>query len=141
MKRIAQDDVTLSNGARVRKNGKIAVSMHGCWDPDVYENPEKWDGYRFLRLRDTPGREHTAQLVSTSPNHLGFGHGEHACPGRFFAANEVKISLAHLLLNYDWQLPEGVVPKVYSAGFGIGTDPFVKMQYRRRHPEIDFDAL
>ncbi|KAK3377458.1 putative cytochrome P450 monooxygenase [Podospora didyma] len=141
MNRRAQDDVTLSNGTKVRKDGNIAVSMHGCWDSEFYENPEKWDGYRFLRLRDTPGREHTAQLVSTSPNHLGFGHGEHACPGRFFAAAEVKITLVYLLLNYDWRLPEGVVPKIYSAGFGMGTDPFVKVQYRRREPEVDIASL
>jgi cytochrome P450 len=32
---------------------------------------------------------------------LGFGFGKHACPGRFFALNEVKMFVAHMVLNYD----------------------------------------
>jgi len=39
--------------------------------------------------------------------YIGFGHGMHACPGRFFAGNELKVALAHLLLKYDWKMPEG----------------------------------
>ncbi|KAI0546095.1 ent-kaurene oxidase [Xylaria curta] len=32
---------------------------------------------------------------------LGFGFGLHACPGRFFALNEIKIFIATMVLNYD----------------------------------------
>lgn len=32
---------------------------------------------------------------------LGFGHGKHPCPGRYFAAHEMKLMLAHLVQNYD----------------------------------------
>ncbi|KAI1996360.1 hypothetical protein LOZ54_000233 [Ophidiomyces ophidiicola] len=32
---------------------------------------------------------------------LGFGIGKHTCPGRFFALTEMKIFLAHMLMNYD----------------------------------------
>ncbi|KAI1822650.1 cytochrome P450 [Xylaria intraflava] len=32
---------------------------------------------------------------------LHFGFGKHACPGRFFALNEVKLFVAHMVLNYD----------------------------------------
>lgn len=32
---------------------------------------------------------------------LGFGFGLHACPGRFFALNELKIFIATMVLNYD----------------------------------------
>jgi cytochrome P450 len=39
--------------------------------------------------------------VSTSADYLSFGHGRHACPGRFFAANELKLLLAYMVLNYD----------------------------------------
>jgi len=30
---------------------------------------------------------------------LGVGYGKHACPGRFFALNEVNIFVAHMLMN------------------------------------------
>ena len=32
---------------------------------------------------------------------LGFGFGRHACPGRFFALNEMKVCIAHMLLNFE----------------------------------------
>ena len=34
-------------------------------------------------------------------NYLPFGLGKHACPGRQFAVNEIKVALHHLLLKYD----------------------------------------
>ncbi|KAJ7660426.1 hypothetical protein B0H17DRAFT_832480, partial [Mycena rosella] len=50
-------------------------------------------------------------MVSTGTDHLPFGTGKHACPGRFFAATELKAMLAHLVLNYDVKAEvEGVRP-------------------------------
>jgi len=103
----------------------------------VHENPDQWDGYRFYKMRETPGKQNLAQLVSTSPDHLAFGHGQHACPGRFFAANEVKIALIHMLLKYDWKLPKGAVPKARRFGFSMTADPALKVEVRRRQEEID----
>ncbi len=40
-------------------------------------------------------------MVTTSETYLPFSHGRHACPGRFFAANELKLLIAYLVLNYD----------------------------------------
>lgn len=137
MRRIARQPVTLSDGTTIPKGGAIAVSSHRMWDPSIHANPEKWDGYRFLRMRDTPGRENMAQLVSTSADHLAFGHGAHSCPGRFFAANETKIALVYLLLKYEWRLPQGVEPKVRKFGFSLGTDPVLGMEYRGREAEIE----
>ncbi|RYP70055.1 hypothetical protein DL769_005101 [Monosporascus sp. CRB-8-3] len=39
--------------------------------------------------------------VSLDDAFLGFGFGKHACPGRFFALNEMKMFLAYIVLNYD----------------------------------------
>lgn len=46
-----------------------------------------------------PGNK--GQLVSATAERLAFGFGKHACPGRFFAAQELKTMLAHVLLKYD----------------------------------------
>ena len=46
------------------------------------------------------------QFVSVTKENMAFGFGRHACPGRFFAANEIKLILARLLLGYDMRLPE-----------------------------------
>ncbi|KAF8190946.1 hypothetical protein K438DRAFT_1591431, partial [Mycena galopus ATCC 62051] len=50
-------------------------------------------------------------MVTTSPNHVVYGHGRHACPGRFFATLQLKTALAHILINYDVKAEtEGVRP-------------------------------
>ncbi|TDZ54994.1 Cytochrome P450 monooxygenase pyr3 [Colletotrichum trifolii] len=69
-------------------------------DDEYYKDADRYDGYRFFRLRGTDEENH-AHLVSNSAKHVGLGHGQHACPGRFFAANEIKIALAQLLIEYD----------------------------------------
>ncbi|KAK3684117.1 putative cytochrome P450 monooxygenase [Podospora appendiculata] len=138
MNRVALSTVELSDGTVIPRDSLLNVSMHKMWDPAVHANPAAWDGYRFLRMRETPGREHQAQLVSTGPDHLGFGHGQHACPGRFFAANEVKIALVQLLLKYDFRLPAGgPEPTARAFGFSYSTDPFATMEYCGREPEVE----
>ncbi|GJC99497.1 cytochrome P450 [Colletotrichum higginsianum] len=125
-------DVTLSDGTRLEKNTSIAVSSHLHWDEATYENPQEWDGWRFYNLRQTPGKEHSSQLVSTSPEHMGFGIGTHACPGRFFGAHEVKVALCHFLLRYDWKLAEGVVPQTRTFMWSLVADPKAKVSIKRR---------
>jgi cytochrome P450 len=81
--------------------------------------------------------------VTTSPYHIGFGHGVHVCPGRFFAAYEIKIALTFMLSRYDWRiesleqrLKDGKSPVVYIAETCF-LDPKIKIEFRRRTPEID----
>ncbi|KAI0525582.1 cytochrome P450 [Xylaria bambusicola] len=47
------------------------------------------------------------QFTSIGDTNQNFGLGKHACPGRFFAAQEIKIILSYLLLNYDIKLRDG----------------------------------
>ena len=42
-----------------------------------------------------------------SPDSLEFGHGSHACPGRFFAINVVKATLIAIILRYDLKFRTG----------------------------------
>ncbi|KAK1635076.1 cytochrome P450 [Colletotrichum phormii] len=107
-------------------------------DTAFYENPNEFDGYRFLRMRESgkPGQEAAAQLVTTSVNHLGFGHGEHSCPGRFFAASEAKIIIAHLLLKYDWNYDTAYEMKLRKFGFAEEADPDLKVSCKRREMGI-----
>lgn len=111
------------------------------WSDSYYQEAKTFDPYRFLRMRETPGEEHMAQLVSTSQNHLGFGHGLHACPGRFFASNEVKIALCHLILKYDWKLADAVRPQPSAYGMFYNTNPTAKLLIRRRKDELDLSTL
>ncbi|EXF73774.1 cytochrome P450 [Colletotrichum fioriniae PJ7] len=139
-RRLVKKDVTLSNGFVLRKGQKIIATNTHMWDANYYENPATYDGYRFLNMRGTD-EEKNAHLVSTSAKHPGFGHGQHACPGRFFAANEVKIALAHLLLKYDWKFPDGFKPQAVPHGMVLLPDPSATLLIRRRKEELDLDSL
>ncbi|GME34527.1 Cytochrome p450 [Neofusicoccum parvum] len=141
MNRIATAPITLSDGTKIAKGTVVAVPTLHMQDGERWPEPMKFDGHRFLRMREQPGNENRWQFVTTSAEHLGFGHGKHACPGRFFASNEIKIAVAHLLLKYDWQF-EGGRPESVDDGTSQNLpDAKAKVQFRARTPEIDIDAL
>ena len=54
-------------------------------------------------------------------------------PGRFFAANELKTMLAHVVVTYDVKLEDD---KIHSGGLHTGVrvtpDPAAKVMFRRR---------
>lgn len=142
MHRHADEDIQLSDGSLIKKGTRVMVSASTFMDPEVYPDPEKYDIYRFYNLRNTPGQENAYQYVQTSADHLIFGHGSHACPGRFFASNEMKIALCFLLLNYDWKLCGGQTarPNCLKVDQGSLTDPSAKVMVRARKAEIDLTA-
>ncbi|KAJ5304275.1 uncharacterized protein N7443_003935 [Penicillium atrosanguineum] len=141
MRRIVGKDFELSDGTNIPKGVQLMVSADWHWNSDFYENPLVFDPYRFLKMKQIPGRESHAHLVSPSPEHMGFGYGNHACPGRFFAVNEIKILLCHLLLKYDLKPAEGSVPTVLRYGVAMNSDPQAKISIRRRHEEIVLEEI
>jgi len=142
MNRVATGDTRLPDGTRIPKGTKLGVASHAMWDANVYPEPEKFDGYRFLRLREKPGNSNAWQLTSTCPEHIAFGHGLHACPGRFLAASEIKIALCHLLLQYEWQASDpsssasNSPPRIIAHGIMMDSDPTVKVKVRARVAEV-----
>ncbi|KAJ7356763.1 cytochrome P450 [Mycena albidolilacea] len=101
------------DGTVVPSGYSIAVQLKPIhFDASVYPEPEKFDCFRFSKLRET--EESVKHAFTTVENDfLLFGLGRHVCPGRFFASMVLKIMLSHLLLNYDVTLPDGAkeVPK------------------------------
>lgn len=98
----------------------LCLPSHGVHrDPIYYQSPLEFQPFRFSAPRegflkqqpsgnsDDSTRQQTAldlkttSLVTTSDGFLAFGHGRHACPGRFFAAQEMKLMLAYVLQKYD----------------------------------------
>ena len=136
MNRYVEEELELSDGTILPKGSRILVASK-FMDPQTYPEPGKFDAARFLKKRQEPGQENNFQFVSTSPEHILFGHGMHACPGRFFAANEIKIALCQLLLKYDWAFPAGVTkPKYRLFETVLSATPDSEVQLRRRKEEI-----
>lgn len=150
-KRIVKEDIILSDGLILPTGAYICVvntSGIGC-------ESEEFDGLRYARKRTSlletqpadqgehQGPELKARQTwysSTDRSHITFGHGRHACPGRFIAAVEMKLVLATLLMRYDMSFGDGGKtrqaedrrPKnlqVLELGF---QDPSVRTYFRKR---------
>ncbi|KAJ6188969.1 hypothetical protein N7519_003877 [Penicillium mononematosum] len=141
MNRLAHKQIVLSDGSVIPKGANMFVSTKTLEDDSIYPNASTYDGYRFYKKRQQPGNEHRHQFVTTTSEHFVFGHGIHACPGRFFAANETKIMLLHLLLKYDWKLQSGGRPPNIENGVESITDPRVEILFRSRESEVDLGFL
>ncbi|KAJ8509399.1 hypothetical protein ONZ45_g8424 [Pleurotus djamor] len=112
MQRLTAIDTQLHDGTILPAGYYVAFDLHHShFDPQVYPSPEIFDPFRFSNLN-----EHVVDdvLSATKYNfsrvdstYLLFNTGRHACPGRFFASMQIKIMLAHILLNYDVKLPDG----------------------------------
>lgn len=121
---VARDGVTTPEGLHIPRGNQVCVpgyAMHH--DPEVYEAPDEFRPFRFSDMRKVAEGDGAAaedkeaaqasylsrarkQWATTTNDFLGFGHGRGACPGRFFAAAELKLMLAHLVLNYDFEMME-----------------------------------
>ncbi|KAF4313969.1 Cytochrome P450 [Botryosphaeria dothidea] len=136
MNRRVEQQMTLSNGTHLPKGAvlgipTLAMRSTSRWGPDA----EQFVGDRFFKLRQQPGSGSRWQFISASADHMGFGYGKQACPGRFFASNQIKIAIIHLLLNFDWRFvrkqPQSVIESEHIP------DPEAEILLRVRTPEIE----
>ncbi|CAF3447089.1 unnamed protein product [Fusarium graminearum] len=125
--------VTLPNGQYLPKGTALSIYMSRLRNPEVYENPDTFDAYRYAKLRAQGGKwTYASSATSTSEDHFVFGIGKPICPGRFFAVAEVKTAIATILLDYDLRLAEGYTPKLMPFGFELFADPGVQLEVKRR---------
>lgn len=106
-------------------------------DPEIYPDPEKFDGFRFSKQRSTE-QANMARLVYAASNleSMAFGYGRHACPGRFFADCEIKMIMVYLLTNYDFKFPAGVTerPPSFAAETQFLPNHTAKILLKQRSP-------
>ncbi|KJA22747.1 hypothetical protein HYPSUDRAFT_40536 [Hypholoma sublateritium FD-334 SS-4] len=98
--RVALQDHTFCDGTFVPRGTTVRINIHSPhFDGSLYERPDEFDPLRFIKMQEKTTRN--LDLTSTSEEYLGFGHGRHACPGRYLAASELKLMLAYLTAHYD----------------------------------------
>ncbi|THU84571.1 cytochrome P450 [Dendrothele bispora CBS 962.96] len=98
--RYTLDNYTFADGTFIPKGTVVASSMYSTHlDEKIYPNAHTFDPWRFV---NSSGKSDTGKAYTvTSAEFLSFGAGKHVCPGRFFAANELKAMLAHIVITYD----------------------------------------
>jgi cytochrome P450 len=77
--RLAMRPFTFSNGVTVPAGTLISIPASAAYrDEKIFPSPDKFDGFRFAKLRETEGDTTSRYLaVSTSNEHLSFGLGRH----------------------------------------------------------------
>ena len=107
---VMADGVRTEDGIELPKGSLVSVLSYPIHqNEDLFEDATKFDPLRYTRRRDNGNADTRAgnlSLVTTGPQFLPFGHGKHACPGRFLVDFELKMLITHLLSHYDVKFPE-----------------------------------
>ncbi|KAJ7157791.1 cytochrome P450 [Mycena filopes] len=101
-------------------------------DIGTYTPPREFDPLHFFRMRSKDGESSKHQLVNPSEDFLVFGIGRQACPGRFLAANLLKLFLAHVVVTYDVKFKDGKRPATQWTTFMATVDPKGEIMFRAR---------
>lgn len=136
IRRVMKDNIESPEGIKLQKGTTIAwLASCAQTDPDMFVEPNKFDPFRFSRAPPKDGQSAKNAFVTTSPQYLPFGHGRHACPGRFMVDVELKLILAHLLTHYDLAWPADYQgkqpPSVWQAELSM-PPPGARILVRRR---------
>ncbi|KAF2026975.1 putative cytochrome P450 monooxygenase [Setomelanomma holmii] len=131
--RVALKSIKLRSGMQIPQGTRVAFpAFNILMDPDVTPNPDRFDAFRAYNLRESTGRCRDF-MVQSDKDHLVFGHGKQACPGRYFAAAELKIVLSRLLTEYDFRFVESKpTPRTFFLDENCYLDPAANLMLRRR---------
>ncbi|PBK68902.1 cytochrome P450 [Armillaria solidipes] len=131
MTRFVKKDFVFSDGTVVPAGNHIAVAAQSIhMDEGKYEDPLEFKPWRFHDMRKEEGESNRHQMVSLDFDYVLFGNGRPACPGRFFAVNELKTLMSYVLVNFDVKMD-----KVPEAGWILSDrflNPDSKVLFRKR---------
>ncbi|ESK86169.1 cytochrome p450 [Moniliophthora roreri MCA 2997] len=132
--RIPLHDFTFSNGTVVPAGTLMMTCRQAIHFDDInYPNASEFDAFRSYREREKEGESLKHQMVTPEAGYLTFGAGKLACPGRFFAVNELKFLVSHTLLHYDIRFDEeDEKPRTNFFGARVVPDAKTKVMFRKR---------
>ncbi|TCD69273.1 hypothetical protein EIP91_008208 [Steccherinum ochraceum] len=122
-------EITFSSGITIPPGVFLSAAATATHlDDQHYPNANVFDPWRFV------GSDNARSFASMSADYIAFGQGRHACPGRHFAAYEMKLMLAHIVLYYDVRFPEGsnIRPRNEWIGSSIIPDRDAHVLLRKR---------
>ncbi|KAH6623885.1 cytochrome P450 [Chaetomium tenue] len=131
---VAPDGIVTPSGVRIPRGVTVNVPSYPVFqDSAIYPDAREFKPFRFAEQRSDESVEYVKRaakaFATTSTDYLAFGHGRNACPGRFFAANELKLMLAHLVLSYDIEIG-GERPR--NSWFGLNRVPPLQATIRMK---------
>ncbi|PBK90697.1 cytochrome P450 [Armillaria gallica] len=131
MQRKTRKDFVFSDGTVVPAGVQIVVaSLSTHTDEENYEDPLEFRPWRFSEKRKQEGEGIRHHMSTPSLDFVFFGNGRPACPGRFFAVNELKALMSYVLLNFDVKIDKFPTPMWFSEN--QMPNPTSKVLFRKR---------
>ncbi|KAF1951139.1 cytochrome P450 [Byssothecium circinans] len=145
-KMMAPEGIVLPNGTVLPQGTTVCVSAWGLHhDEQVYTNPSKFLPERFVAghsssleekksgIRNPSDRKGLLLRTATEADPLFafWGLGEQSCPGRYMAADLIKILMEYIVANYD-VVPLNERPRNSWIEYNYVPSANAKLQVRRR---------
>ncbi|KAF9263054.1 cytochrome P450 [Marasmius fiardii PR-910] len=130
--RMVLEDFTLPNGICLPAGTRVGIAAyHTHHSEQYYPSP---DAFRVERFAETEGENARNLMTTLSEDWLMFGAGKHACPGRFFAVNQLKLLIAYVLLTYDIKFSEEQtkLPDPFWFAWTVLPDSSARVLFRKR---------
>ncbi|RIB07466.1 cytochrome P450 [Gigaspora rosea] len=118
---LIDDSYTFSNGTTIPKGRDVSVFIKDTAFNDKFfgETSSDFQPKRHITLYPNGTIVHSP-ATKVDKSFITFGGGKHACPGRFFAVNEIKMGLHKLILKYNIRTESGkVVPPIKMSSVKI----------------------
>ncbi|CAJ2510544.1 Uu.00g095130.m01.CDS01 [Anthostomella pinea] len=135
VQRIPTSDFTFKDGLTIPAGTTLAFpSFHHNFDPAVHPQPESFDTMRHLRKRQERTNTHRYHFASVSDDMMNWVAGRHACPGRFFAQETLKLMFIHLLTHYEFKHAEDTKesPRYLSNNLFVIANPALPVLFREK---------
>lgn len=119
--RYVTGDMRGPDGIIIPKGYAVASPMAVHRDPNLYDNPDKWNPGRFLPGADGTPSDYTTRLRNVEFHQ--FGIGNHACPGERLSHSILRGALWPTLIdNYEVEVVGGLVEGEGVDGLGVKPD-------------------
>lgn len=120
-------DLTMPDGVLIPKNSIISTPIyHMAHDQALWSDEGTFEPMRFY------DQGHESRFATPQMGVLGFGYGRFACPGRVFAAAQLKLIIGLLLLRYELGPVTGDTERRLEIGESLAPNPAALFKYRRR---------
>ncbi|CAN0924808.1 Cytochrome P450 84A1 [Linum grandiflorum] len=97
------EDVEVS-GYFIPKRSRVMVNAFAIGrDPNSWSNPNEFNPSRFLN-------QGMPDFKGSNFEFLPFGSGRRSCPGMQLGLYAIELGMAHLLHDFNWELPYGMKP-------------------------------
>ncbi|OCK87132.1 cytochrome P450 [Cenococcum geophilum 1.58] len=128
----------LSDGTHIPKGQWVVTPAYSInRSAQYHSNPENFDAFRFSRLAELDVRRTRQGIAFPNSGYLSFGIGKYACPGRFFAAAELKVLVAYIICNYDFKMSNNKRPRNKFFSFLYSPDFSAKLLFKKRFSDSD----